>query len=173
MGSSKRKKKVFALKLNKLEKKEKRKVLCYCCTCDGISVSRGKKSFVQVMLCTFFRLLLVCVSLLPFFQFSKGIKREFQAYPRKRTVWAKAKSDANQKGKFCCLLCPQMRGFSVFFPIFKLNPFFFLGKGETRKKEAEEDRRERLKSEPMFGWMTEEEIFGWKITLSGKMENLI
>lgn len=59
---------VFALKLNKLKKFFV--FLCYCCTCDGISVSRGKKSFVQVM---FFPSL--CVSSLPFILLSLLYKK--------------------------------------------------------------------------------------------------
>lgn len=114
-------KNVFALKLNKLWKFFLRS-LCCCCTCDGISVSRGKKSFVQVMLlCTFSRSG-VCL-LLPFFVSLKEKRRsseltlcEKAGRQRRRK---NAKAGYEQKGM---LAMSQQRGdFSVF--QFKLSPW--------------------------------------------------
>lgn len=72
-------------------------------TCDGISVSRGKKSFVHVMLlCTFF---LVCVSLLLFFPLVVFVdaeeKKEFQALTPRKQAWVNCKKQKDgAEGKF-------------------------------------------------------------------------
>lgn len=98
------KKDVFALKLNILEKVLIFSVLCYCCTCDGISVSRGKKSFVHFILCALF-FLLWCLSLycllFRFILFARW-RREVQSLPHGK----KCKAYSEQKGNLY-LLCPK------------------------------------------------------------------
>lgn len=79
------------------------KVLCYCCTCDGISVSRGKKSFVQEMLfCIYFSpSSSVCRFILYFFfQFKKGKNgKEFLRLPpeRKKTQLKRGSMQTRRK----------------------------------------------------------------------------
>lgn len=129
------KKKVFALKLNKLEKKEKRKVLCYCCTCDGISVSRGKKSFVQVMLlCTFFSPSSGVCLFIAVFSIRWRNKEGVSSLPTKKTVcMSKGEERCKPEGKILLFALSPNARISVFFQ-FSNWILFFLGKGETRKK---------------------------------------
>lgn len=110
------KKNVFALKLNKLEKVLLFffSVLCCCCTCEGIWVSRGKKSFVHVMLlCTFF-LCFSCVCLFIAFYIillflHEESKKEVQSLPpqiRRQKKKSGKNAKSKQKGNLC-LLCPK------------------------------------------------------------------